>query len=148
MEGYIYKKQDDKIKQIYFKLIYKDLYYYKSKEDTKHKGMHNLSDVYLKEEEPQLIDGKKFFSFVIVFPAKERKYYVIDEKQYESWLKAIRKAVGYSNLSDLYEIKDVLGKGKFGLVRLGILKENGRKVAIKIINKKLVSLSRFRTSKN
>ena len=140
MEGYIYKKQDDKIKQIYFKLIYKDLYYYKSKEDTKHKGMHNLSDVYLKEEEPQLIDGKKFFSFVIVFPAKERKYYVIDEKQYESWLKAIRKAVGYSNLSDLYEIKDVLGKGKFGLVRLGILKENGRKVAIKIINKKLVSL--------
>ena len=139
MEGYIYKKQDDKIKQIYFKLIYKDLYYYKSKEDTKHKGMHNLSGVYVKEEEPSLIDGKKFYSFVIVFPAKERKYYVIDEEEYKKWVKAIRKAVGYSNLNDIYEIKDVLGKGKFGLVRLGIHKESGRKVAIKIINKKLVS---------
>ena len=86
-------------KQIYFKLIYKDLYYYKTKEDTKHKGMHNLSGVYLKEEETQLIDGKKFYSFVIVFPAKERKYYVMDEKEYENWLKVIR----YSNLIDLYK---------------------------------------------
>ncbi len=139
MEGYIYKKQDDKIKQIYFKLIYKDLYYYKTKEDIKHKGMHNLSGVYVKEEEPCLMEGKKFFSFVILFPAKERKYYVINEEEYKNWVKAIRKAVGYSNLNDIYEIKDVLGKGKFGLVRLGIHKESGRKVAIKIINKKLVS---------
>ena len=139
MEGYIYKKQEDKIKQIYFKLIYKDLYYYKTKEDIKHKGMHNLSGVYVKEEEPCLIEGKKFYSFIILFPAKERKYYVINEEEYKKWVKAIRKAVGYSNLNDIYEIKDVLGKGKFGLVRLGIHKESGRKVAIKIINKKLVS---------
>ena len=139
MEGYIYKKQDEKIKQIYFKLIYKDLYYYKTKEEKKHKGMHNLSGVYLKEDEPMIFEGKKFYSFIIIFPSKERKYYVIDEKEYKNWLISIRKAVGYSNLSDIYEIKEVLGKGKFGLVRLGIHKENKRKVAIKIINKKLVS---------
>ena len=139
MEGYIYKKQDDKIKQIYFKLIYKDLYYYKTKEEKKHKGMHNLSGVYLKEDEPIIMEGRKFYSFIIIFPTKERKYYVLDEKEYKNWLIAIRKAVGYSNLNDIYEIKDVLGKGKFGLVRLGIHKENKRKVAIKIINKKLVS---------
>ena len=139
MEGYIYKKQDDRIKQIYFKLIYKDLYYYKTKEEKKHKGMHNLSGVYLKEDEPILFEGRKFYSFIIIFPSKERKYYVIDEKEYKNWLIAIRKAVGYSNLSDIYEIKDVLGKGKFGLVRLGIHKESKRKVAIKIINKKLVT---------
>ena len=140
MEGFIYKKQEDKIKQIYFKLIYKDLYYYKTKEDTKHKGMHNLSGVYLKEEEPVIIDNKKFYSFIIVFPSKERKYYVLDENEYKNWLIAIRKAVGYSNLNEIYEVRDVLGKGKFGLVRLGIHKESKRKVAIKIINKKLVSL--------
>ena len=140
MEGYIYKKQEDKIKQIYFKLICKDLYYYKSKEDTKHKGMHNLSGVYLKEEEPITLEGKQFYTFIIVFPSKERKYYVLDKNEYQNWLIAIRKAVGYSNLNEIYEVRDVLGKGKFGLVRLGIHKESGRKVAIKIINKKLVSL--------
>ena len=140
MEGYIYKKQDDKLKQIYFKLIYKDLYYYKTKEDTKHKGMHNLSGVYLKEEEPVLMDNKTFYSFIIAFPSKERKYYILDEGEYKKWLLAIRKAVGYSNLNEIYEVRDVLGKGKFGLVRLGIHKESKRKVAIKIINKKLVSI--------
>ena len=140
MEGYIYKRQEDKIKQIYFKLIYKDLYYYKSKEDTKHKGMHNLSGVYLKEDDKVTIEGKQFYSFTIVFPSKDRKYYILDETEYKNWLKAIRKAVGYSNLNEIYEVRDVLGKGKFGLVRLGIHKESGRKVAIKIINKKLVSL--------
>ena len=140
MEGYIYKRQEDKIKQIYFKLIYKDLYYYKSKEDSKHKGMHNLSGVYLKEEEPVTLEGKLFYSFIIVFPSKERKYYILDKNEYQNWLKAIRKAVGYSNLNDIYEVREVLGKGKFGLVRLGIHKESKRKVAIKIINKKLVSL--------
>ena len=45
----------------------------------------------------------------------------------------------YSNLNDLYEIKGCLGRGKFGLVKLGVHKESGREVAIKIINKKLVS---------
>ncbi len=140
MEGYIYKRQEDKIKQIYFKLIYKDLYYYKSKDDTKHKGMHNLSGVYLKEDDKVTIEGKQFYAFTIVFPSKDRKYYILDEGEYKKWLLAIRKAVGYSNLNEIYEVRDVLGKGKFGLVRLGIHKESGRKVAIKIINKKLVSL--------
>ena len=33
-----------------------------------------------------------------------------------------------------------MGKGKFGLIRLGIHKETGREVAIKIINKKEMSI--------
>ena len=48
-EGYLYKIQDNKMKKIYFKLICKDLYYYNSKEHKKHKGMHNLSGVYIKD---------------------------------------------------------------------------------------------------
>ena len=109
--------------------------------------MHNLSGVYLKEDEPIIMEGRKFYSFIIIFPTKERKYYVLDEKEYKNWLIAIRKAVGYSNLNEIYEVRDVLGKGKFGLVRLGIHKESKRKVAIKIINKKLVSLLDFKNDK-
>ena len=39
-------------------------------------------------------------------------------------------------LTDIYEVKEKLGNGKFGLVRLGIHKQTGHKVAIKIMNKK------------
>jgi len=46
----LYKIQENKTKKIYFKLICKDLSYYKSKEHKKHKGIHNLSGVYIKDE--------------------------------------------------------------------------------------------------
>ena len=138
-EGYLYKIQGNKMKKIFFRLICKDIYYYKSKDNKKHKGMHNLSGVYIKDEGITKISDRKLYCFSIIFPSKERKYYVQDEKEYIKWVESIRKVVHYSNLNDLYEIKDALGKGKFGLVKLGIHKESGRQVAIKIINKKLVT---------
>ena len=49
--GYLYKfiNHGKKIKKYWFSLVYKDLYYYKSKNETMHKGMYNLSGVFLKE---------------------------------------------------------------------------------------------------
>ena len=138
-EGYLYKIQGNKMKKIFFRLICKDFYYYKSKGNKKHKGMHNLSGVYIKDEGEVKINDKTLYCFSIIFPARERKYYVSDEKEYIKWVESIRKVVHYSNLSELYEIKGPLGRGKFGLVKLGIHKESGREVAIKIINKKLVT---------
>ena len=38
-------------------------------------------------------------------------------------------------VTDLYEIKEVIGKGKFGVVNLGIHRKTGQQVAIKILNK-------------
>ena len=137
-EGYLYKIQGNKMKKIYFKLIHKDLYYYKSKDIKKHKGMHNLSGVYIKDEGVVTIKDKKLYCFKIIFPSKERKYYLQNEKEYLKWVESIRKVVHYSNLRDLYEIKGNLGKGKFGLVKLGEHKESGRQVAIKIINKEVI----------
>jgi len=137
-EGYLYKIQGNKMKKIYFKLIHKDLYYYKSKDIKKHKGMHNLSGVYIKDEGMVTIKDKKLYCFNIIFPSKERKYYLQNEKEYLKWVESIRKVVHYSNLRDLYKIKGNLGKGKFGLVKLGEHKESGRQVAIKIINKEVI----------
>ena len=137
-EGYLYKIQGNKLKKIYFRLICKDLYYYKSKDTKKHKGMHNLSGVYINDEGIVTIKDKKFYCFNIIFPSKERKYYLTNENEYIKWVESIRKVVHYSNLRDIYEIKGNLGKGKFGLVKLGIHKESGRQVAVKIINKEYV----------
>ena len=127
------------MKKIYFRLIHKDLYYYKSKDNKKHKGMHNLSGVYIKDEGEIKISNQTFYCFNIIFPSKERKYYVSDESEYIKWVESIRKVVNYSNLNDLYEIKGTLGKGKFGLVKKGIHNDSGREVAIKIIDKKILS---------
>ena len=147
-EGYLYKIQDNKMKKIYFRLICKDLYYYKSKDIKKHKGMHNLSGVYIKDEGAVTISNRKLYCFNIIFPTKERKYYLQDESEYIKWVEAIRKVVHYSNISELYEIKGNLGKGKFGQVKLGIHKVSGKQVAIKIINKKYVEDMEFEQIKS
>ena len=147
-EGYLYKIQDNKMKKIYFRLICKDLYYYKSKDVKKYKGMHNLSGVYIKDEGAVTISNRTLYCFNIIFPTKERKYYLQDESEYIKWVEAIRKVVHYSNISELYEIKGNLGKGKFGQVKLGIHKVSGKQVAIKIINKKYVEDMEFEQIKS
>jgi serine/threonine protein kinase len=48
----------------------------------------------------------------------------------------IKLVIGYSNLYDYYDLKDNLGKGKFGLVKRGIHKSDGKEVAVKIVSKK------------
>jgi hypothetical protein len=140
-EGFLYKiTQSKKLKKLWFKLLYKDLYYYKSQEETTHKGMHNLSGVFVKEDQPITYDGKPLYCFSVIYPKKSRFYYVDSEEDYQNWMKNMRKATGYANLTDIYDVKDKLGNGKFGLVRLGIHKTTGRKVAVKIMNKKDMTL--------
>jgi calcium-dependent protein kinase len=98
--------------------------------------MHNLSGVYLKEESSEVFEGITFYCFSVVYPKKIRYYYVDNLDEYHKWVGVIKIVTGYADLNDIFEVKEKLGNGKFGLVRLGIHKETGRKVAIKIITKK------------
>lgn len=98
--------------------------------------MHNLSGVFLNEEPITKIDNESYFCFNVIYPKKSRLYYCDNQEEYSNWVKCIRKVTGYQNLTDIYEVKEKLGNGKFGLVRLGIHKQTGRKVAIKVMNKK------------
>jgi len=140
-EGYLYKLIEKKMRKLYFKLVHKDLFFYKDKNDVSHRGMHNLSGLFVKVEEAKTFDGKKYFCFSVVYPAKTRMYYCDDEKQYKEWIDNLKKATGYTNLLDIYEVKEKLGNGKFGLVKLGINKHTKEKVAIKIMNKKKMDTS-------
>jgi len=49
---------------------------------------------------------------------------------------AIKKVIGYAALSDYYEMKETLGKGKFGLVKAAVHKKTGKRVAVKVMSKK------------
>ena len=134
-EGSLYKLVDGKMRELYFKLVHKDLYFYKNKDDTKHKGMHNLSGLFLQKEKTVNFEGVNYYSFSVVYPTKTRIYYCKDEKEYNVWFEKLKIATGYTNLLDIYEVKNKLGSGKFGLVKLGIEKKTGQKVAIKIMKK-------------
>ena len=147
-EGYMYKiSHSKKLKKVYFKLIGRDFYYFKNKEDTSHKGMHNLSGIYVKPGEKVTIEDKTFFTFSILYPQKARTYYIEDEKEYKDWLNKLHLSIDYKNLLDLYDIKEKIGKGKFGLVKHAIHKESGKEVAIKIMAKKNMSTSDLELAK-
>ena len=134
-EGYLIKYVDGKVKKVWFKLLGKDLFYFKSEKDEIHKGMHNLSGVFVSEEEQKEINGKKYYCFSMTYPKKTRLYYVEKENEYKKWVEKLKIATGYTNLSDIYDIKEKLGSGKFGLIKLGINKKTNKKVAIKIMSK-------------
>ena len=140
-EGYLYKLVDNKMRKLWFKLVHKDLFYYKNKEDKSHKGMHNLSGLFFKEEKPYTLDGILYYSFSVVYPMKTRTYFCDKENEYKIWVTKLKEATGYTNLLDIYEIKGKLGNGKFGLVKLGINKFTKEKVAIKIMDKSKMDTS-------
>ena len=135
-ENYIYKKSEgNKLKKYYLVLIDKDIYYYKSEHKKEVLGMHNLSGCFFKEYPAERINEKVYYCFSIVFPKKERKYYVGNSETYDNFIKALKKSFGYLNFFDYYEMLDNLGEGIFGSVKLGVEKKTNQRVAIKIIKK-------------
>ena len=147
-EGYVYKfsQSQKKMKKTYFRLIGKDLYYYKKKEEEKHRGMHNLSGVFIKKGEDLEFEGKKYMSIIILYK-NEKSYYFDNEEDFKIWFDKLNLAVQNKSLFDKYEVKQKLGKGKFGLVKAGINKETKKPVAIKIMAKKNMDKSDMELAK-
>ena len=146
-EGYIYKIINGEMKKMWFKLLYKDLFYFKNKEDLKHKGMHNLSGLFLKEEATKILDEKEYYSFSIIFPTKKRVYFCDNKAEFKKWKKYLRKAINYSNILEIYKITEELGKGSFSVVKLAINKITNQKVAVKIMDKKKMNSSRLESAR-
>ena len=135
-ENYIYKKSEgNKLKKYYLVLIDKDIYYYKSEQKKEVLGMHNLSGCFFKENSPEKINDRIYYCFTIIFPKKERKYYVGSQEIYDNFVNSLKISFGYLNFFDYYEMLDDLGEGIFGSVKLGVEKKTNQRVAIKIIKK-------------
>ena len=124
------------MKSNWVKLIFKDIYYYKTKDSPMYKGMHNLSDVYIKKNDTYEYNNKIYYSFTMIFPKKTKTFYCENKEEYETWLKKLKGAINFSNINDIYEIQEQIGKGKFAIVYKGKHKATNRTVAIKILNKK------------
>ena len=140
-ENWVYKlTENKKLKKFYLSLINKDIYYYKDQEKKTFLGMHNLSGCFVQEggeNEKIKIENKNFYIFEIFFnnKSKTRKYYTPNFEICKQFVMKIKEAIGYMKFSDFYTLKEVIGKGKFGVVNLGIHKKTQQQVAVKIINK-------------
>ena len=134
---WVYKlTENNNTKKYYLSIIGKDIYYYKSEQKEELQGMHNLTGCFVNEqEETKTIEGKKLYGFSIIFSNKTRIYYTLSKKDRELWVNALKNSIGYQTFTDIYNLGEELGEGKFGLVRLGIHKKTGEKVAIKLIKK-------------
>jgi hypothetical protein len=134
----IRKATETRLKRYWYCLLGKELYVYKNKKEEKHKQMHSLVGVFVKDEiEEQLDSTTVLYPFKLIFPGnKVRSYYLRNKEDKDKWVDAIKKVIGYSSLFDFYEIKETLGKGKFGLVKTGIHKKTSKKVAVKVMSKK------------
>jgi serine/threonine protein kinase len=85
---------------------------------------------------PQKISEKvTIYPFELIYQNKSRSFYLLEETECDKWVTTIKKAMGYSNIEDFYTFGNVLGKGKFGLVRGGVHKKDGTSVAIKCVAK-------------
>lgn len=136
------KATETKLKKYWYSLLGNELYVYKSKNEEKHKGMHNLSGVFIKDDSEEYLDSTTvLYPFTLIFPGnKPRTYYLLNKDDKAKWMTAIKQAIGYSNLFDYYDIKETLGKGKFGLVKSAIHKKTGKRVAVKVMSKKEMSI--------
>lgn len=138
----IRKATETRLKRYWYCLLGKELYVYKNKDEEKHKSMHSLVGVFIKDEGEEQLDATTvLYPFKLIFPPnKVRVYYLLTKEDKEKWVSMIKKVIGYSNLFDFYEIKETLGKGKFGLVKSAMHKKTTKLVAVKVMSKQEMSV--------
>jgi len=128
------------LSNLYIALIGQSIYYYK---DNQHKrdeynNCHYLRGCFFKENVKEDIGMNNFYSFSIIFPNEVITFYQKDQEEIKNWIKHLREALKHQNFFDFYTLGDTIGKGQFGLVKVGFDVKTNEKVAIKILNKSII----------
>ena len=114
-----------KLKSYYLKLIKKDLFYFKSKDNKFHIGMHHLTnDIILMKNKKQKYKDILFFSLSIINQEKTHTFYFDNEDIFIQWYKHLQKAVLYRRLDDIFILGDKIKSDKIQIVRNIRYKEN------------------------
>ena len=88
----IRKATETKLKKYWYCLLGKELYVYRNKREEKHKSMHSLVGVFIKDEAEEQLDSTTIlYPFKLIFPPnKARSYYFSDRAEKERWMTAIK----------------------------------------------------------
>ena len=136
-QEYVYKIcKNGKVKKYWLKLIDNEIYYYKENYREDIEIMHSLSGCFIEKNGIEYVGKLNFYCFSIIFPSKTRNFYTLTLESNQKWVFYLKRSTNYRNIFDYYEIKDEIGNGSFGSIKMGIDKNTKEKVAIKIIKKK------------
>jgi len=98
--------------------------------------MYSLTGCFVRDDLQELLTPKQImYPFTLIFGEFKLKLYAIKQEEKDEWLKVLRDLLKYSSLIDFFDIREAIGKGKFGVVRAGVSKQNGKNVAVKFIKK-------------
>ena len=65
----IRKATETRLKSYWYCLLGKELYVYKNNNEEKHKSMHNLVGVFIKDQPEEYLDATTvLYSFALIFP--------------------------------------------------------------------------------
>ena len=124
------------IKKYYACLKGKDILFFSSKQKTELLSIWNISKALIKIEGQT--DISKYSFFPIKFTNFNGSYSLIYFEEKENQLKFAKKCeenINFLKFENLFEIKDKIGEGHFGVVKTCIEKSTGKEFAVKIVNK-------------
>jgi Ca2+-binding EF-hand superfamily protein len=137
-EDWIYLENEGKLRKIFVSLIGNEITFYKNETKDELNSIHNLSGYFLKDfgKEIKIFEKIKYYGCsVIITKEKVKNFYFQKIELKENWVFHLKKAIGYENFSDIYEVNSTLGEGLFGVVKKGVHKKTNQIVAVKIILK-------------
>ena len=148
-QGYLYEKVDSKtLNRLWCRLGGSQLYRYKSKTSTESDSMYSLTGCFLNQGAPELVQKNVYvFPIIIHLGASKLTLYAVKKDDQDKWVKALKEAIGYSDLTDFYELGKPLGNGKFGVVREAFHKLTRERVAVKIVKKSKLSVEDLASAK-
>jgi hypothetical protein len=133
------KTKSGNFREYYTRITGQEIYFYKAKDVEPHEFMHSLKGTFVEEKgfrDTKTEEGSKWTIKIKVSAQKARILYFQEESEYKRWVDQLKRASGYSNLMEFYDMVKDVGKGQFGVVKLATHKKTGQKVAIKTIKKK------------
>jgi hypothetical protein len=134
-----------KMKKYRMVLIGKGIIIYDSNKKDEHEYFHNLSGCFIKlSDREKVVDKEKYKYFsIILSKSLVKDFFTLNQDSCDTWIHVLKQTIGYQQFTDIYEITEDVGQGKFGTVKLGIHKTTGQKVAVKIINKETLEPEDF-----
>eukprot|EP00742_Colponemidia_sp_Colp-10_P002797 GILJ01002991.1.p1 GENE.GILJ01002991.1~~GILJ01002991.1.p1 ORF type:complete len:769 (+),score=114.17 GILJ01002991.1:198-2504(+) len=122
-------------KERWFFLKDKFMYSYRRPSDSAPSSVIFLEGCFV-EEDAEDEPKPNRYGFAITSATHKRVLYAKTEAEREKWIQALRRATRDVPLHEYYELKEELGRGKFGIVRLAVHKRTHQRFAVKIISKK------------
>ena len=139
-KGFLLKQRKNKsLVNYWYTIEKKEMHCFFDKDEIKHKSLHSLKGSFIEEAGKTKINNISYFKFVLFWGMKFKAYLTTDESEFKKWVSMIKNLIGYANIKDFYTLTEDLGNGKFGIVKLGIHNKTGAKVAIKTMQKSLMT---------